>query len=331
MAIYRESSLADSKLYQDLKSLSGQNPSEKARELIKKAMEGSPSVKELTKEDIEASYVQLKQYSNSLYRASVKGWDNGIVKLIYNSDAINSINKAIPFLTFNHKTKGFVAYAFVDSYVSINRRDGYLNFPPDRLRDILIGCVISVALKKDYSRLTSNSYLENILMELYTKYVCRIFAKQYSLPSNKELYDKVQYWVNKFFLLNVFNSTSSRDSIENLAKKDIRYLDEMVIKEIEEAYDNKEVDIQSFEGLLDFIRFSHPLFNNLGISSFLNSWINYYYAPALLALENIEYLIFMTVALMHGNFAFINSYAQPMVTETKNIRSLNEELLKLVQ
>ena len=331
MGIYRESSLSNSKIYQDMKSLSGQNPSERARELIKKSMEGSVLVKELTKEDIETSYIQLKQYSNSLYRAAVKGCDNGIVKLIYNKDQMSSIIKAIPFLVFNLKTQGYAAFAFVDSYVTINRKDNYLNFPPDRLRDILLGSVIAVALKNDYSKLTSNSYLESTLMELYTKYVCRILAKEYSIPTNKELYDKVQYWINKFFLLNVFNSTSSRENIEILAKRDIRYLDEMIVKEIEDSYNANSSDIQSFEGLLNFIKTSHPIFNNLNIGLFLNSWINYYYAPALLALENIEYMIFMTIALMHGNHAIVNKSAQPLVVETKGIKSLNEELLKLLQ
>lgn len=327
MAMFRESSLADSKIYQDLKNLTGKNQTERAIDLIKRSKLGSSTVKELAVEDIETSYIQLKQYSNTLYRAALKSFENGVVKLIYNSDSLATINKAIPFLTFKNNEK-WTTYVFADNYVTLDRKNNVMTFPPDRLRDLLIGGMIGNALKRDYSKLATNPFLQKITMELYTKFVCRILGKDYSLLSNKELYDKTQYWLNKFFLLNVFNATDHDNNIENLAKKDIRYLNEMEIAEMKNQYD--ESNPSSFEDMLLFLRDKHISLKNIGISSFLNSWLNYYYAPSLLALENMEYLIFMIIVLLHGTHSIINISAQPIVADTKNIKSFGEELLKLL-
>ena len=57
----------------------------------------------------------------------------------------------------------------------------------------------------------------------------------------------------------------------------------------------------------------------------------YYYAPSLLAIENIEYLIFMVIVLMHGTHSIMNIAAQSIVTETRNIKSFSEELIKIIQ
>ena len=327
MAVYRESSLSTSKLYQDIKELTKQDQTEKAINLIKKAQQGSNTVKELNKEDIETAYLQLKQYSHSFYKEALRAYDIGKVKLIYNTEGFNSISQAIPFLTFMIGGK-WVSYVFVDNYVVMDRRTASLTFPPDRLRDLLIGALVGNALREDYMKLTSNQFLQKIIMEIYTKFMCRILAKEYSVPSNKILYDQVQYWCNRFFLDRVFNSVDSEENIEKIATHHIRYLDEMILKETKIKYD--EAKPQSAEDLIALIREAAPILKTLTISVFLSAWLKYYYPPSLLAIENIEYLIFMIIVLMHGNHSILNIAAQSIVTETKNIKSLNEELLKLV-
>lgn len=327
MAIYKESTLSTSKLYQDLKELTGSDQTAKAVHLIKTAKTGSNVVKELTKEDIETSYMQIRQYSNSLYREALRAYDNGKTILLYNTDPSQTVNQSIPFLTFN-TAKGWVTYVFTDNYVTKDRREGILNFPADRLRDLLIGAVIGNSLKTNYDMLTSNQFLQKILMELYTKLVCRILARDYSIPSNKVLYDKIQYWCNKFFLVNVFNSRETQESIDNISLKHVKYLDEMLIEETINQYNATQ--ILHAEDLINLIRESSPILKTLNIGVFLSSWIKYYYAPSILAIENIEYLIFMIIVLMHGTHSIMNIAAQSLITETKNIKSLNEELLKLI-
>ena len=65
------------------------------------------------------------------------------------------------------------------------------------------------------------------------------------------------------------------------------------------------------------------------LGTLLNDWINYYYIPSTLAVDNIEYLIFMCITLLAGN-NIINISASDVVKETKNIKSFRGELLKLI-
>jgi hypothetical protein len=49
----------------------------------------------------------------------------------------------------------------------------------------------------------------------------------------------------------------------------------------------------------------------------------------MLAIDNIEYLIFMMITLINGN-NIISIAASDIVKEAKNIKSFREELLKLI-
>ena len=71
---FNESSLATSEVFQGLAKLSGSDPKEKAINLIRTA-------KKLTNEDIEAAYIQLKQYSNGLSIAALRAFDDETIIL----------------------------------------------------------------------------------------------------------------------------------------------------------------------------------------------------------------------------------------------------------
>ena len=49
----------------------------------------------------------------------------------------------------------------------------------------------------------------------------------------------------------------------------------------------------------------------------------------MMAIDNIEYLIFMVLTLLSGN-NIINVHASDIVKETKGIKDLRGELLKLI-
>ena len=102
----------------------------------------------------------------------------------------------------------------------------------------------------------------------------------------------------------------------------------MKMDEIKRRYN--EADPMKISELLDLIKTASPRMKTLSLGIFLSNWINYYYIPSMLAVDNIEYLIFMILALLSGN-NIISIAAAEMVKETKNIKTLKEELLKLIQ
>lgn len=313
---YMESSLVASEVFKGLNN--ELKVQEKAVNLIKNA-------KHLTNEDIEASYIAVRQISDSLTREAVKAFDNERTVLVYNNVPALSMTQAVPFLTFNTKT-GYKTYVFVDKYVTVSR-DGVLSIQPAILRDLLVSAVVSTGIKKNYSDLASNQYLSKTLMDIYTKFFTRIINREFSIAAKKVEFDMIQYWVNRYFLENVFGTADTPDNVEKLSTEHVKHLDEVQIEEMKNKYDSSHpVDLS---GLIELIKEIAPRMKDLNIGIFLNDWINYYYIPSMLGSDNIEYLIFMCIALLSGN-NIINIGASEIVKDAKGIKGFRGELLKLI-
>ena len=314
--LFEESRLPTSEIFGIFKTVG--EPLEKAKHLIKNA-------KILTSEDIETAYIQVRQYANSLSKAAVKAFDNGSTILLYNDTPALSMSQAFPFITFNHNGK-YITYVFMDKYISKNR-DGVLQLSPTIMHDLLIGALIANKLKSDYSTLSSNQYLEKILMEIYTKFITRILNKEYGIGADKQIYDAVQYYINRFFLEKIFETNDSAENIERLSMNQLKYIDEMKMDEVKMNYEKAHPE--TFSQLLELIKSLSIRMNALTLKLFADKWINYYYPPATLAIDNIEYLIFMIITILHGN-NIISISSSEIVKETKNIKMLQEELIKLI-
>lgn len=319
-----ESSLSTSEVFNGndnhpgINNISKPTVAEKAISLIKNA-------KHLTNEDVEAAYISVKQITDTLTRESLKAFDSEKVVLIYNNVPSLSIVQAVPFLTFKTKT-GYTAYVFVDKYIRISR-EGISSMDPSIFRDLITGATIAVGLKQNYSNLQSNMYLQNTLMDIYCQFFTRILNREFSFAADKRLYDTIRYWINRFFLEKVFGSVDTPENIEKIASAHVTALDEIGVTEMKTKYDN--AGIIDVSGLLELIKGSSTRMNTLAIGLFLNDWTNYFYAPSMLAVDNIEYLIFMVLTLLSGN-NIINIAASEIVKNTKNIKPLRSELLKLL-
>ena len=316
---YMESSLATSEIFQDINNISGKNKTtDKAINLIKNA-------KHLTNEDIEAAYISVKQVTDSLTRAAMAAFDNETLVLIYNNVPALAVTQTLPFITF--KMKGvYKTYIFVDKYVSVSR-NGVMTMQPSILRDLLIGALISNCIRSDYSKLASNPYLQKVLMELYTKFVIRILNREFAIQADKVAFDTLQYWINRFFLTRIFGASDTAENINTMASAHFRYVDELTAADIKQKYDNE--DPGKFSELLNLLKTASPRMRTLNRGTFTSDWISYYYIPSMLAIDNVEYLIFMVLTLQSGN-NIISIAASDIVKECKNIKGLREELLKLI-
>lgn len=314
---YNESSLTTSEIFNGIGQYTGVDPKLKAVKLIKNA-------KHLRNEDIEGAYIQIKQYPNSLSRAAVRAFDEEVLVLIYNRVPSLSVTQALPFITFK-TPKGYITYIFMDKYIKISR-DNILSVQAPILHDLLVSAFIANKLKTNYKLLTSNQYLQRILMEIYTKLVCRILNREYSIAAEKIVNETIQYWINKFFLIRVFGSTDSAENIEAISSKNFKYLNEMELESIKNKYD--ETDPIKISELLELIKTVSPRMKTLSLGTFLSHWISYYHIPAMLAVDNVEYLIFVVLSLLNGN-NIISVASAEIVKETRGIKTIREELLKL--
>ena len=313
---FYESSLTTSEIFAGVNE--NNTVTNKAINLIKNA-------KLLTNEDIEAAYISVKQITDTLTRAALKSFDEAKTILVYNSTPNLSVTQALPFITFKTKN-GYITYVFVDKYVTITR-DGVMTMQAPVLRDLLIGALIANGLKSNYHILASNQYLQKVLMEIYTKFVTRIINREFAVAADKIVFDTIQYWINRFFLVNILNSNDTPENIENISRKHFKFIDEIKYDEIKNQYESSNP--QKFSDLLELLKLASPRMRALNLGSFLSNWINYYYVPSMLAIDNIEYLIFMIITILNGN-NIISISASDIVKDTKNIKSFRGELLKLI-
>lgn len=316
---YMESSLATSEIFQGINTEDSTNAQKKAIELIKTA-------KHLTNEDIETAYISVRQITDSLTRSAMKAFDEGRVILIYNNIPSLSVTQALPFITFK-TSSGYKTYVFMDKYITVSR-DGVLNLQAPVLRDLLISAAIANGLKNNYENLSTNQYLARTLMSIYTKFITRIINREFSIAADKQTFDTIQYWINKFFLERIFGANDTPENIETVAKSHFKFIDELKYDEIKQQYEmSNPVKISD---LLNLVKTSSPRMKSLNLMTFISNWMNYYYIPSMLAIDNIEYVILMVIALLNGNNSIISIAASDIVKETKNIKSLRGELLKLI-
>lgn len=317
---YMESTLGSSEIFIGINDSGGDNnTTQRAINLIKTA-------KKLTNEDIETAYISVRQISDTLTRSAMKAFDEQKTVLVYNNVPTLSVTQALPFITFKDKNGGYTTYVFMDKYISISR-DGVMNVSAPVLRDILTGALIANGLKRNYSNLTSNQYLQKVLTDIYSKFFTRIINREFSVAADKPLFDSIQYWVKKFFLVRIIGATDTSENIESIANNHFKSMDEISYEDIRKKY--ADADPVNISGLLELIKGSSPRMKSLNLRTFLSNWINYYYVPSMLAVDNVEYLIFMIITLLNGN-NIISISASDIVKEAKNIKSLRGELLKLI-
>lgn len=318
---FNESSLATSEIFNDLNNMKeeGNGPKSAAINLIKTA-------KHLTNEDIEPAYIALKQINDALTKESLHLYDEDTITIIFNDKPNLSVNQALPFMTFK-QGNDYKTYIFMDKYITI-RRDGSLNVQSTILRDFLIGGAISNGLKRNYSLLSSNQYLANLFTDIYVKFFIRVINREYSIATNKNVLETLEYWIGLFFLKNVMNYNDTEVNIKNIATKPIKFMNELDIAEVYNKY--MESNPSNLTDLLELLKTASPRMNNLNKGLFLSNWMNYYYIPSLMAIDTIEYFIFMVLALLSGN-NIINISASEIVKEAKGIKDLRGELLKFLQ
>lgn len=318
---YMESSLLSSEVFD------GINNSESKNSVVERAINLIKTAKHITNEDIESAYISVRQISDSLTRSAMKAFDEQKTILIYNNVPSLSVTQALPFITFKNPSKNtYVTYVFMDKYISFNR-DGVMTLQAPVLRDLLIGALIANGLKRDYQALASNQYLQKTMTDIYTKFVTRVLNREFSIAADKMVFDTIQYWINRFFLTRIFGANDSPENIETLSCAHFKSIDEMKYEDIKREYET--VDPKVFSEMLNLVKTASPRMKSLNRGTFLSDWINYYYVPSMLAVDNVEYLIFMIITLLGGN-NIISISASDIVKESKNIKNFRGELLKLI-
>ena len=65
----------------------------------------------------------------------------------------------------------------------------------------------------------------------------------------------------------------------------------MKFEEIKRLYNEKDPIVIS--DLMELLKTATPRMKGLKLVRFISEWINYYYIPSMLAIDNMEYLLFI--------------------------------------
>jgi len=319
---YNESTLQNSEIFKDLNELSNMDQRKKAIELIK-----NPATKQLGTEDIEFSLLSVRQYNNSISREAMKQFDAGNTILVYNKNKAMSVSVALPFITLM-AGETWKTFVFVDQYVRENPREGTMSIPVPILHDLLVSAWISNRLRTNYRALSDNAFLQKMLTEIYMRFFIHVLNRKYSIKADRATLDTLNYFVSKFFLLQIFKSNEPPENIELVAKKTIRSLDDLNIQDIQMRYD--KANPNTIGEFINVVKTASPeRMKTLDLGFFMSAWMDTFHQISLLAIDTIEYLIFMILSLKNSN-SLIAMGSRDLVTEVRNINKINEELMKLM-
>ena len=320
--IYNEASLNNSEIWQML------NENDEVTQKTKAANYISSGKKLSLRQDLETAYITLNQEINMLVKASIKAVEDEEIILIYNPDTEMAVTQGIPFINFKSQSEDkWKTYIFMNVIVKTLKGHEGLTVQIPKLRDLMLGSLISNRLKTNYQVLSGNITVQKILMNSYERLFFRIINRKFMISPNKIACDSVSYWVNRFFLERIFESQDSPEGINLLAKKDLKYIGGIQLSDIINKYD--ESNPQKLSELLELIKTASPNMKTLGKDTFIGEWITYYHYPSTLAIDNIDYLIFMLLSLYRGT-NIINFAAKDIINEVRNFNNLEKELYKLI-
>lgn len=322
--VFKESGLATSEIFNTTLNSKDSGVTPILQQVKEYIMD--PATKQLTEEDLEASFITLRHTVEPLTQKALEAFNKGDIILLHNTgDKSKSIVKALPFISLKRQGR-FNTYVFMDSYIN-NGRMGLTTSTSD-LRDLLVGALIANSIHINDNRLINNETLKSMLMEVYSKLFINILNRQYSLMSNKAMIECIQYWVNKFFLINIFNSKDSEETIDALASKHYKYTTDLQHMDYKRQYD--EANVKNITDLLNLIKTLSTRMEGEDTYRFLTAWNNYYNPTAMLAIDDVEYLIFLTLSSFAGNSNLFSIGTSTFINDIKNIKNIRSELVKIV-
>lgn len=316
-----ESAISNSEIFQGLNKWGNENQRDKAIKIIN-------SSNELVPQDLETFYYQVKQFPDPLSRAAVDAFTNGSVKIVFNEMPEMIMSQAIPFLTFLRGSEP-TTYIFGNKLFLNKNKEGGITAKTGILLNIISAATISNHLKKNYHSLSSNYKLFVVMMNVYTRLVCRILNKEYRIIPDKIVYDIIQYYINKFFGLRIYEliTDENQTNLEQAASAHFKYIEQDIYQDIKAKY-NKD-NPENITQLLELLKTTTPRMKTLTMASFVSKWIDYYFLPSMLAIDNIEYLILLILSLLKTD-NYISIAGADAVKESKNIKAFKELVLSVV-
>lgn len=311
-----ESSIEDSYVY---KSFNASNS------LIEKLVKYIKTGVLLDTSYFEEQYMQIKKSSISpLSQKVMEAYDNGLIELLFSRET--KVGVSIPFIIRKNEKGKIVATIFIATFATFDK-DNNLVIPVKQLYALMESAYVALEMQVNPTKIQKNTILMKIVGSIYSQMIIRILNKEYALSLDKELYDKVAYCVNKFFLTNIWEYPS-KDLIEAYASSELKYISDLDLNLVKTGYDDSQ--ITDISKLIDYLRSLSPRMKDLNIRYFIERYVNTYHGSSIMSMDYLPYIFFVIINIILGSFLISQNALNDIIKNTKNINKFYMELAKIL-
>lgn len=312
----KESSMEDSYIY---KSFNASNS------LIEKLVKYIRSGVVLDTSYFEEQYMLMKKTAMSpLSPKVIKSLDEGNLELLFSREV--KIGVSVPFIIRKNESGKVVATIFIASFATLDSNDN-LNIPVKQLYALLESAFIALEMQKYPAKIQRDTVLMKIVESVYTQMFLRILNKLYALSLDKELYDKVTYCLNRFFLTNLWEYPNA-EMIESYAAIELKYISQLDLDLVRTGYTNAE--IKDINGLLSYLATLSPRMKELNTRFFIENYVNTYHGSSIMSIDYLPYVFFVITNTILGSFLISKNPLSDIVKSTKGINKFYVELAKIL-
>ncbi len=311
-----EASLSDSMIYNQL------NRTSNVSSTVVRALR--TGVK-LDRSYIEEQYIQAKRSRISpLVDDVLEAFDNGEIVLIYNKQVKVSI--AIPFIVMNSGGKT-CSYIFVSDFSGITKDGEALTIEMKKLYVLMESAYIGKIFYTYPNKFKKSGALLKVTANIYASMGMRIFNKEFALSLDKDIYDKVNYSMARFFLENMMEIKNIQVS-HAYASACCLNPSNMTIKGVEDEY--TAANITKVDDLIKFVSSISPKMTKLNFRYFFERWISTYGTTACLSVDAVPYLYLVIINVLLGAFLVNTTTLNDMIKNTKQINLFYPEIKKTI-
>lgn len=313
---YTEASLSDSFIFNEL------NRSSNASTTIVKAMRTGTK---LDRSYIEEQYIQAKRTRISpLVDEVLEAFDNEEIVLIYNKQV--RVSTAIPFVVMHNAGKTH-AYIFISDFSGITKDGEALNIEMKRLYTLMETAYIGKIFYTFPNKFKKSGALLKIMANAYASMGMRIFNKEFALSLDKDVYDRVNYCMARFFLENMMEIKNVQVS-HAYAVACCLNASKMSLEVVGKEY--SDVEIEKIDKLIKFVATISPKMSKLNFRYYFERWISTYGTSACLSIDSVPYLYFVIINVLLGVFLVNTTTLNDLIKNIKQIHLFYPEIKKTV-
>lgn len=265
--------------------------------------------KTVTFNDMPTVYSTLRNRQKSILISKiVESIENGDISIIYCDQESIRIPLYLPFVIVSSGSlascKGMV---FLNNCEGVKLEDEY-DCNVSKLKVALESCYIALQMHL----LGSGSKLQSAQIvrpgvSIYSHMVAECLNRKFSIKLDQDVFNTVMYVLSKYFVVTVLGCNVDESVLDSYCLMNCVNANVPILKQT--VADFKEEDFANIKSVISALS-QHPrLKSRLGkltVSGFIESYINMYDAPMMLALENFPYFVFNVLSV--NARTYINRY-----------------------